>query len=288
MNLELIGALNELERERGIAAEVLIDAIETAIVPRIRKTMEPVRLRLSGSNSIPKTGRIAVYSRRVVVPEVQDDTIEIALEDALEIDPSYEVGDIVENEVTPADFGRIAAQTAKQVVIQKIREAERSIVYDLYSNREGDVVVGTVQRPDRRQLIVDLGDVEAILPMSEQIPNEQYRQHQKLRFYINEVRQSSRGPQVFLSRTHPGLLRALFELEVPEIQSGEVEIKAVAREAGNRSKVAVYSRNPDIDPVGACVGARVPGCRRLWISWATRRLISLSGFPTLRSLLRMP
>jgi len=256
MNLELIGALNELERERGIAAEVLIDAIETAIVSAYKKnygasSSSAVRVELD-----PKTGRIAVYSRRVVVPEVQDDTIEIALEDALEIDPSYEVGDIVENEVTPADFGRIAAQTAKQVVIQKIREAERSIVYDLYSNREGDVVVGTVQRPDRRQLIVDLGDVEAILPMSEQIPNEQYRQHQKLRFYINEVRQSSRGPQVFLSRTHPGLLRALFELEVPEIQSGEVEIKAVAREAGNRSKVAVYSRNPDIDPVGACVGAR--------------------------------
>ncbi len=256
MNLELISALSELEKERGISSEILMEAIETAIVSAYKKnygasSSSGVRVELD-----PKTGKMAVYSRRVVVPEVQDDTLEISLEAAQELDRSYEVGHIVEQEVTPADFGRIAAQTAKQVVIQKIREAERSIVYDVYSNREGDVVMGTVQRPDRRQLIVDLGDVEAVLPMSEQIPNEHYSQHMKLRFYINEVRQSSRGPQIFLSRTHPGLLRALFELEVPEVQSGEVEIKAVAREAGNRSKVAVYSRDPDIDPVGACVGAR--------------------------------
>ncbi len=256
MNLELISALSELEKERGISAEILLEAIETAIVSAYKKnygatSSSGVRVELD-----PKSGKMGVYSRRVVVPEVQDETLEISLEDALALDRSYEVGHIVEQEVTPADFGRIAAQTAKQVVIQKIREAERSIVYDVYSNREGDVVMGTVQRPDRRQLIVDLGDVEAVVPLSEQIPNEHYSQHMKLRFYINEVRQSSRGPQIFLSRTHPGLLRALFELEVPEVQSGEVEIKAVAREAGNRSKVAVYSRDPDIDPVGACVGAR--------------------------------
>jgi len=147
-------------------------------------------------------------------------------------------------------------KTAKQVVIQKIREAERSIVYDEYSNREGDVVTGLIQRFEHRNVMVDLGNVEAILPASEQIPNETYKHNEHMKFYINEVRQSSKGPQIFLSRTHPGLLRSLFEIEVPEVQSGEVEIKAVAREAGNRSKIAVYSRDPNIDPVGACVGAR--------------------------------
>lgn len=256
MNLELIGALTELEKERGISKEILLEAIETAIVSAYKKnyganSSSSVRVELNQN-----TGVIHVYSRRVVVPEVQDTTLEIALDDALAIDANYQIGDIIEKEVTPADFGRIAAQTAKQVVIQKIREAERSIVYNVYSNREGDVVTGTIQRADHRQVIVDLGDVEAVLPQSEQIPGEVYQHHMKLRFYINEVRQSSKGPQVFLSRTHPGLLKALFEFEVPEIQSGEVEIKSVAREAGNRSKIAVYSRDPNIDPVGACVGAR--------------------------------
>ncbi len=256
MNLELIGALTELEKERGISKELLLEAIETAIISAYKKNYGASSSSSARVELNEKTGEIHVYSRRIVVDEVQDDTLEISLEDALALDPNYVVGDVVEKEVTPADFGRIAAQTAKQVVIQKIREAERSIVYDVYSNREGDVVTGTVQRADNRQVIVDLGDVEAVLPASEQIPGEVYSHHLKLRFYINEVRQSSKGPQVFLSRTHPGLLRALFEFEVPEIQSGEVEIKSVAREAGNRSKIAVYSRDPNIDPVGACVGAR--------------------------------
>lgn len=256
MNLELIGALTELEKERGISKEILLEAIDTAIVSAYKKnygasSSSSVRVELNQN-----TGEIHVYSRRVVVPEVHDETLEISVDDALKLDANYCVGDIVEHEVTPKDFGRIAAQTAKQVVIQKIREAERSIVYDVYSNREGDVVTGTIQRADHRQVLVDLSDVEAVLPLSEQIPGETYPHHEKMRFYINEVRQSSKGPQVFLSRTHPGLLKALFEFEVPEIQSGEVEIKSVAREAGNRSKIAVYSRDPNIDPVGACVGAR--------------------------------
>ncbi|HHT69015.1 MAG TPA: transcription termination/antitermination protein NusA [Firmicutes bacterium] len=256
MNLELIGALTELEKERGISKDLLIEAIETAIISAYKKNYGANSSASARVELNAKTGEIRVYSRRVVVPEVEDDTLEISLEDAKALDANYELDDIVEREVTPADFGRIAAQTAKQVVIQKIREAERSIVYDVYANREGDVVTGTIQRADHRQVIVDLGDVEAVLPVSEQIPGEEYRHHMKLRFYINEVRQSSKGPQVFLSRTHPGLLRALFEFEVPEIQSGEVEIKSVAREAGNRSKIAVYSRDANIDPVGACVGAR--------------------------------
>lgn len=256
MNLELIGALTELEKERGISKELLLEAIETAIISAYKKNYGANSSSSARVELNDKTGEIHVYSRRIVVSEVEDETTEISLEEAMAIDANYALDDIVEREVTPADFGRIAAQTAKQVVIQKIREAERSIVYDVYSNREGDVVHGTVQRADHRQVIVDLGDVEAVLPVSEQIPGEEYQHHMKLRFYINEVRQSSKGPQVFLSRTHPGLLRALFEFEVPEIQSGEVEIKSVAREAGNRSKIAVYSRDVNIDPVGACVGAR--------------------------------
>ncbi|HKM43802.1 MAG TPA: transcription termination factor NusA [Limnochordia bacterium] len=256
MNVELISALTELERERGISKTLLLEAIETAIISAYKKNYGANSSASARVELNDKTGVIHVYSRRLVVPEVEDETLEISLEDAKALDANYDLDDIIEREVTPADFGRIAAQTAKQVVIQKIREAERSIVYDVYSNREGDVVTGTVQRADHRQVIVDLGDVEAVLPVGEQIPGEHYEHHLKLRFYINEVRQSSKGPQVFLSRTHPGLLRALFEFEVPEIQSGEVEIKAVAREAGNRSKIAVYSRDPNIDPVGACVGAR--------------------------------
>lgn len=167
MNLELIGALTELEKERGISKELLLDAIETAIVSAYKKNYGA-----SSSSSVrvefnQHTGDIRVYSRRVVVDEVEDETVEISLEEARELDVNYELGDVVEREVTPADFGRIAAQTAKQVVIQKIREAERSIVYDIYSNREGDVVLGTVQRADQRQALVDLGDVEAVLPASE-------------------------------------------------------------------------------------------------------------------------
>ena len=202
------------------------------------------------------TGEIHVFSRRRVVEEVSDPKLEIALDEARTIDPNYEVGDFVEEEVTPHDFGRIAAQTAKQVVIQRIREAERSIVYNEYANRAGDVVNGIIQRTDHRNVIVDLGKVEAVLPVGEQIPTERYEPNQRMKFYINEVKQSSRGPQIFLSRTHPGLLKYLFELEVPEIQSGVVEIKAVAREAGFRSKIAVFSRDQNVDPVGACVGNR--------------------------------
>ncbi|HHT72500.1 MAG TPA: transcription termination/antitermination protein NusA [Firmicutes bacterium] len=256
MNSELFRALAELEKERGIAKDILLDAIETAIVSAYKKnygasSAANVRVELN-----EQTGAIRVYARKVVVEEVTDETTEVSLAEAQELDPNYAVGDIVEEEVTPRDFGRIAAQNAKQVVIQKIREAERSIIYNEYANRAGDVVTGIVQRYEYRNVIVDLGNVEAVLPVSEQIPREEYPQHARMKFYINEVKQSTKGPQIFLSRTHPGLLRNLFELEVPEIQSGEVEIKAVAREAGNRSKIAVYSRDPNIDPVGACVGAR--------------------------------
>ncbi len=256
MNLELIGALSELEKERGISKDILLEAIEVAIVSAYKRnyganSAMSVRVELNED-----TGEIHVFSRKVIVEEPEDAATEIALTEAQELDPNFDVGDIVEQEVTPRNFGRIAAQTAKQVVIQRIREAERTIVYNEYADREGDVVTGIIQRAEHRNIIVDLGRVEAVLPASEQIPHETYRPNDRLKFYINEVKQSTKGPQVMLSRTHPGLLRNLFELEVPEIESGIVEIKAVSREAGHRSKVAVYSRDEDVDAVGACVGAR--------------------------------
>src|SRR5690606_29657298 len=254
MNLELVGALNELERERGISKEILLEAIEAAIVSAYKRSDQAahnVRVEISD-----KTGQIRVFAQKRVVEEVADAANEISLEAAREIDPNYSVGDVVEIEVPPREFGRIAAQTAKQVVIQRIREAERALIYEEYANREGDVVTGIVQRSDSRNVLVDLGKVEAILPPSEQMPKDTYTHGTRLKVYISEVRQTTKGPQVIVSRSHPGLLKRLFELEVPEIHDGIVEIRAVAREAGNRSKIAVSSRDPNVDPVGACVGPR--------------------------------
>lgn len=254
MNLELVGALNELERERGISKEILLEAIEAAIVSAYKRNdqaAQNVRVDIS-----ERSGQIRVFAQRRVVDEVTDKANEISLEAARALNPNYDIGDIVEIEVTPRDFGRIAAQTAKQVVIQRIREAERALVYEEYANREGDVVTGIVQRSDFRNVLVDLGKVEAILPPSEQMPRETYTHGARIKVYISEVRQTTKGPQVIVSRSHPGLLKRLFELEVPEIHDGIVEIRAVAREAGNRSKIAVSSRDPNVDPVGACVGPR--------------------------------
>jgi N utilization substance protein A len=254
VNLELIGALKELERDRGIAREILLEAIEAAIVTAYKRnygSAQNVRVHIDGN-----TGEIAVFSRKTVVEEVTDDATEIALEEAKTIDPTYQLGDIIEIEVTPADFGRIAAQTAKQVVIQRIREAERALIYEEYSNREGDVVTGIVQRRENRNVLVDLGKVEALLLPSEQIPNESYAHGVRLKVYITEVRKTTKGPQVLVSRTHPTLLKRLFELEVPEIHDGTVEIKGISREPGNRAKISVYCKEDNIDPVGACVGPR--------------------------------
>ena len=179
-----------------------------------------------------------------------------SLEDAHKINPAYELEDIVEEEVTPRDFGRVAAQTAKQVVTQRVREAERGMIYEEYVDREDDIVNGIVERLDARNLYVGLGKVEAVLPVGEQIPTETYQPHDRIKVYITKVERTSRGPQVFVSRTHPGLLRRLFEVEVPEIFEGIVEIKSIAREAGDRSKISVHTNNEEVDPVGSCVGAR--------------------------------
>ena len=178
------------------------------------------------------------------------------LDEAHEIDPSYKLGDVIENRVTPKDFGRIAAQTAKQVVVQRIREAERGQVYDEFSNRQGEIVTGTVQRISNDTVFINIGKAEGILSVNEQVRGEKYAVNSRLKVYIMDVKKTTKGPQVYLSRSHPGLVKRLFELEVPEIRDGIVEIKSISREAGSRTKMAVYTSDPDVDPVGACVGPR--------------------------------
>ncbi|WP_025785009.1 transcription termination factor NusA [Sporosarcina sp. D27] len=255
MSSDLLDALTALEKQKGISREVLVDAIEAALVTAYKRNFnqaQNVRVDLNLG-----VGTIKVFSRKdVVAEEVEEDRLQISLEDALLINPAYEVGDIVEQEVTPRDFGRIAAQTAKQVVTQRVREAERGLIYEEYIDREDDIVNGIVERFDARNLYVGLGKVEAVLPMTEQIASEKYNPHDRIKVYITKVERTSRGPQVFVSRTHPGLLRRLFEMEVPEIFEGIVEIKSIAREAGDRSKISVFTTNEEVDPVGSCVGAR--------------------------------
>ncbi|OYD09480.1 transcription termination factor NusA [Paludifilum halophilum] len=254
MNAEFIEALNQLEKEKGISKEVLIEAIEAALISGYKRNFhsaQNVRVDIDRD-----TGHVRVFARKTVVEEVLDPRLEISQEAAEEVNPSFQLGDIVEMEVTPTDFGRIAAQTAKQVVTQRIREAERSIIYEEFVDREEDIVTGIVQRADNRHYYIDLGRVEALLPFAETMPGERFKHNDRVKSYITKVEKSTKGPQVFLSRTHPGLLKRLFELEVPEIYEGIVEIRSVAREAGHRSKIAVASREDQVDPVGACVGHR--------------------------------
>jgi len=254
MNHEFMDALEQIEREKGISKEILLDAIETALASaykRDQKVAQSIEVRVDSA-----TGAFHVYTHKTVVDEVEDDKNEISLAEAQKINPVYELGDLVEFEIFPKEFGRIAAQTAKQVVVQRIREAERSIIYDEFINRVGDLITGVVQRFEQRNIFVDLGRIEGILPANEQMPNERYEQGMRLKTYVVEVKKTTKGPQVLLSRTRTGLLKRLFELEVPEIQDGIVELKSVAREPGHRSKIAVYSNDHQIDAVGACVGSR--------------------------------
>ncbi|WP_034760149.1 transcription termination factor NusA [Rossellomorea vietnamensis] len=254
MSTQLLDALTVLEKEKGIARDVIIEAIEAALVSAYKRNFnqaQNVRVDLNLD-----TGTMRVFARKEVVDEVFDSRLEISVEDAGEINPSYEVGDVVELEVTPKDFGRIAAQTAKQVVTQRVREAERGIIYSEFEDREEDIMTGIVQRQDNRFIYVALGKIEALLPVSEQMPNETYKPHDRIKVFITKVEKTTKGPQIFVSRTHPGLLKRLFEIEVPEIFDGTVEIKSVAREAGDRSKISVHAENPEVDPVGACVGTK--------------------------------
>ena len=253
MNVEFLEALRDLEKERNISADIILDAIDAALVSAYKKNFgssQNVRTEINR-----ETGDFHVYSRKTIVEEVEDDKTEISLAEAEKINPGYEAGDIYEVEVTPRDFGRIAAQTAKQVVVQRMREAERSVIYDEYINMEGDIMTGIIQRIENRSVFLDIGKTEAILTANEQIPGEVYRHGDRLKVYMVEIRKTNRGPQVVVSRTHPGLLKRLFEQEVPEIYDGTVEIKSIAR-AGSRSKIAVYSKNENVDSLGACVGAK--------------------------------
>jgi len=254
VNVEFIGALEQIGREKGIAKEVLLEAIEAALISAYRRNFgsaQNVRVHID-----EQTGGIKVFTRKTVSEKVEDHKLEMSLEEAKAIDPNYQPGDVVEIEVTPKNFGRIAAQTAKQVVVQRIREAERGIIYEEFSSREGDIVTGVVQRHENRTVYIDLGKAEAILGPNEQIPGELYRQGERMKAYIVEVKKTTKGPQIIVSRTHPGLLKRLLELEVPEVHDGIVEIKAIAREAGSRSKIAVRSRDENVDAVGACVGPK--------------------------------
>ncbi|RKD27744.1 NusA antitermination factor [Caminicella sporogenes DSM 14501] len=254
MKNELLEALEQLEKEKGISKETLLEAIEAALITAYKKNFgsaQNVKITIDREN-----GDVHVYSRKQVVENVENELFEISLEDAKKIDPNYEIDDIIEKEVTPKNFGRIAAQTAKQVVVQRIREAERAVIYEEFVNRESEIVTGTIQRISKGIVYINLGKTEAILLPNEQIQNEVYTQGSRIKTYIVEVKKTTKGPQILVSRTHPGLVKRLFELEVPEIHDGIVEIKSISREAGSRTKIAVYSSDLDVDPVGACVGQK--------------------------------
>ncbi len=254
MNVDFIEALKDLEKERGIKSEVLLEAIEAALISAYKKNFgsaQNVRVEIDRED-----GDIHVYYQKEVVENPEDPRIEISLEEAQAFDADFEVGDIFESEVTPRSFGRIAAQTAKHVVVQRIREAERSMVYDQFATRKDDIINGTVSRVENKNVFIDLGKSEALLAPTEQLPGERYSYGDRLKLYMLEIKKSTKGPQIMVSRTHPGLLKRLLELEVPEIHDGTVEIKSVVREPGARSKIAVYSHDENVDPVGACVGAK--------------------------------
>lgn len=256
MNEEFIGALKEIVKEKGVSEDLIFTTIEDALVAAYKKNYanslaQNVRISMSR-----ETGEINVYAQKDVVDEVYDDTTEISIEKAKDISPRYEVGDVLEVEVTPRSFGRVAAQLAKQVVVQRIKEAERNIIYNEFVEKEYDIITGIVARKDKNNVFVDLGKVEAILGPNEQMPRENYNFNDKLKLYIVEVKNTTKGAQVIVSRTHPGLVKRLFELEVPEIFDGIVEIKSIAREAGSRTKIAVSSNDEAIDPMGSCVGPK--------------------------------
>ncbi|MEB4867812.1 transcription termination factor NusA [Priestia megaterium] len=254
MSSELFDALVILEKEKGISKDVIIEAIEAALISAYKRNFnqaQNVRVDLN-----LERGSMRVFARKDVVDEVYDPRLEISVEEAQTINPNFQLDDVVEIEVTPKDFGRIAAQTAKQVVTQRVREAERGVIYSEFSDREEDIMTGIVQRQDSRFIYVSLGKIEALLPQSEQMPNEQYKPHDRIKVYITKVEKTTKGPQIYVSRTHPGLLKRLFEKEVPEIYDGTVELKSVAREAGDRSKISVHSEYAEVDPVGSCVGPK--------------------------------
>ena len=254
MNAEFIEALNALEKERGIKKSVLISAFESALIVAYKRNYNStgnVRAEVNGD-----TGEYHIYASKTVVEKVENPSQEISLERAKKVNPLYELGDVLEEEAFTKDFGRIAAQTAKQVMVQRIREAERGNIYDEYIEKENEILTAIVQRMEKGNAYVELGKTDGILTANEMIPGETYENNERIKVYVLEVRKENKGPQVVVSRTHPGLVKRLFELEVPEIMSGTVQIKSIAREAGFRTKVSVFSTDSQVDAVGACVGPR--------------------------------
>ena len=255
MNSEFLLALNEIEKEKNISKEILLDAIDAALVSAYKRNYSTNHNNVV-VNIDRETGSVKVFIQKEVVEEVTDSLCQISLDEAKEISGSYEIGDTVNIEDTPAAFGRIAAQTAKQVVLQRIKEAERNLIFDEFAEREHKVVTGVVQRIEKDNIYLDIGKTEAYLSPREQVSTESYTFHKRLKVYVTEVRKTTKGPLVTVSRTRPAFVGKLFEEEIPEIKDGIVEIKSISREAGSRTKIAVWTNDKNVDPIGACIGAK--------------------------------
>lgn len=252
MNNELIEALNTLEKEKDISKEILLEAIENSLITAYKNhygKADNVRVEINKD-----TGDFFVYAEKQVVETVEDETMEISIEDAREINKHYVIGDTLSVQVKSREFGRIATQNAKNVILQKIREEERKVIYDQFYGKEKDIVTGIVQRVNGKNISINLGKADAVLLENEQVKTEVFRPTERIKLYILEVKDTSKGPKIMVSRTHPDLVKRLFEAEVTEVKDGTVEIKGISREAGSRTKIAVWSNNSDVDPVGACVG----------------------------------
>ena len=252
---ELIIAMEELEKEKGIKKEYLLESLEAALVTAYKKNFDSadnVKVEMNR-----ETGETHIYATKTVVEAVTDPCFEISLEDARKISKKLAIGDSADVEIIPKNFGRIAAQTAKQVVVQKIREVSRELIYNEFNNKKGEIVTGIIQKSEGAAVILDLGKLEGVMPIKEQIPTEEYKVNEKIRAYVLDVEKGAKGnPQVIVSRSYPDFVRKLFEFEIPEIYEGLIEIKSISRDVGSRSKVAVYSTNENIDPVGSCVGQK--------------------------------
>ncbi len=254
MSEDFVTLLEEFEKEKGISRDILIEALETALVSAYKRNYgsnQDVKVEIDRQN-----GSMRVFIKKIVVAVVEDADTQISLDEAKEISPSYSEGDVVEIATAPRTFGRIAAQTARQVVTQRIREAERGMFYNQFADKLNDIVSGTVQRVEKRSVILRVGSADAMLMQQEQVEADNYHPGQRLKLYVVDVQRTTKGPQVIISRTHSGLVRKLFELEVPEIATGVVEIKGVSREAGSRTKIAVFAADSNVDPIGACVGPK--------------------------------
>jgi len=283
MNSEFLTALNEIEKEKNISKDLILDAIDAALVSAYKRNYNTNQNNVL-VNIDRESGEVKVFVCKEVVEEVQDSLCQISLDDAKNISGTYEIGDVVNIEDTPAAFGRIAAQTAKQVVLQRIKEAERNLIYDEFSEKEHKVVVGTIQRIEKRNIYLDIGKTEAYLAPGEQVSTESYNFHQRLKVYVTEVRKTTKGPVVNVSRTRPALVAKLFAEEIPEIADGVVEVKSVSREAGSRTKIAVWSNDKNVDPIGACIGAKGTRVQNLWMNWAVKKLTSYATAKILQNL----